>query len=181
MTMGRGKIGARMFTQPSLKKTKFSLIAVPETKESLAKGRGEAHRKYTRMINLREDWKGYLWQGRFCSHPLDEKYLYSAIRYVERSPVRAGLVEKAEDCPWSSARAHVLGKNDSLLSDNYMLSEIEDWASYLREENTQTEQKSLRLHARTGRPLGDETFLARLEAITGRILRKRKPGPKKRN
>lgn len=157
------------------------LIAVPKTKESLAKGVGEAHRRYTSMINLRENWKGYLWQGRFISYPLDEKYLYAAVRYVEQNPVRAGLVEKAEDYRWSSARAHVLGEYDSLLSNNYMLSEIKDWAAYLREENKEAEQKLLRLHARTGRPLGDEKFITQLEALTGRVLKRRKPGPKGRN
>lgn len=157
------------------------LIAVPKTKESLAKAVGEAHRRYTSMINLRENWKGYLWQGRFISYPLDEKYLYAAVRYVEQNPVRAGLVEKAEDYRWSSAKAHVMGEYDSLLSTNYLLSEIKDWAAYLREENTEAEKKLLRLHARTGRPLGDEKFIAQLEALTGRILKRRKPGPKERN
>jgi putative transposase len=157
------------------------LIAVPKTKVSLARGVGEVHRRYTSMINLRENWRGYLWQGRFISYPLDERYLYAAIRYVEQNPVRAGLVEKAEDYPWSSARAHVLGECDSLLSNNYMLSEIRDWAAYLREENIEAEQKLLRLHARTGRPLGDEKFIIQLEAITGTVLKRRKPGPKGRN
>ncbi len=38
------------------------LIAVPESSESLARGIGEAHRRYTRYINFRKGWKGYLWQ-----------------------------------------------------------------------------------------------------------------------
>ena len=52
---------------------------------------GEAHRRYTRRINFREKWRGYLWQGRFASFVMDEPYLLAAARYVELNPVRAGL------------------------------------------------------------------------------------------
>ena len=48
------------------------LIVVPETETSLARGLGEAHRHYTRRVHFREGWRGYLWQGRFASVPLDE-------------------------------------------------------------------------------------------------------------
>ena len=57
------------------------LIVVPQDVDSFGKGIGEAHKEYTRMINFREGWRGYLWEGRFKSHPLDEQYLYSAVRY----------------------------------------------------------------------------------------------------
>ena len=57
------------------------LIAVPKDEKGLAKGIGETHRKYTKYINTREKWRGYLWQGRFMSCPLDEKHLYAAVRY----------------------------------------------------------------------------------------------------
>ncbi len=157
------------------------LIAVPKNEDSLARGIGRAHRHYTRMINFREGWKGYLWQGRFISCPLDEQCLYAAVRYVERNPVRAGLVKRAEDYPWSSAKAHVLKEKDILLSDNFMLSEIEDWSSYLAEDDRDIDRNLFREHARTGRPLGDEKFIIKLEEITGRALKKGKPGPKKNN
>jgi len=155
------------------------LIAVPETEESLARGIGEAHRKYTRKINLHEGWKGYLWQGRFASYPLDQRYLYAAVRYVERNPVRAGLVRKAEEYPWSSAKAHVLGQRDLLLSKSFLSEEIKDWLSFLQVEDSGQDVEHFKRHARTGRPLCDETFLTKLEMMTGRTLRKKKPGPKK--
>lgn len=154
------------------------LIVVPEREDSLAKGIGKTHKHYTRMINFRESWRGYLWQGRFSSFPLDEKYLYAAVRYVERNPIRAGLVKRAEDYPYSSAKAHVFKKKDILLSNNFMLSEIKDWANYLVEENEKQDRDLFKKHARIGRPLGDEKFIEKLEKITGRNLRKEKPGPK---
>ncbi|MFH1416059.1 MAG: transposase [Elusimicrobiota bacterium] len=157
------------------------LIAVPKEETSLARGIGEAHRNYTSMINNREGWSGYLWQGRFLSYPLDEFYLYSAIRYIENNPVRAGLVEKAEDYLWSSAKSHVSKEKDILCCDNFVISEIKDWSLFLAERVTDKEINRFKEHTCIGRPFGEEKFLIKLEKKTGRILRKRKPGPKKNN
>ena len=155
------------------------LVALPEINNSLAKGIGEAQRKYSRIINLRYDWKGHLWQERFKSNSMGEDYLYSAVRYIERNPVRAGLVEKAEEYYWSSAKSHVFGKNDELLSDFYLTSEIPDWASYLREETSESERELFRSHAHSGHPLGNDEFIYNLERMYGISLRKKKPGPER--
>ena len=65
------------------------LIAVPRAEESFM-AIAETHRRYSKHINLKNEWKGHLWQDRFSSYPLDEQYLFAAVRYVERNPVRAG-------------------------------------------------------------------------------------------
>jgi len=76
--------------RPSYKKHRCShpeteepihLIAVPQSQDALARAIGEAHRRYTRRINFREKWRGYLWQGRFASFVMDEPYLLAAARY----------------------------------------------------------------------------------------------------
>ena len=79
------------------------LILVPSTADGLRRAVAEVHRRYTRMINFREGWRGCLWQGRFASFVMSEKHLMGAVRYVERNPVKAGLVTRAEDWRWSSA------------------------------------------------------------------------------
>ncbi len=160
---------------------RIHLIAVPEREDSLAKGIGDTHKYYTRMVNFRENWRGYLWQGRFSSFPLDEKYLYAAIRYVERNPVRADIVERAEDYEFSSARAHVYKKKDYLLSDNFVNEEIKDWKAFLAGDDIEQDVKLFKKHARVGRPLGQGGFAEKLEKMTGRILRPQKPGRKIRN
>lgn len=103
-------------------------VAVPKEKTSLAGGIGVAHKKNTRMIHFRKEWRGYLWQGRFFSVPLSEQYLYAAVRYVERNPIRAEPVQKAEDYRWSSAGAHVRKTKDPLLSDSFLIAGIDDRA-----------------------------------------------------
>jgi len=155
------------------------LIAVPETMDGLGRAIGEAHRRYTRHINFREDWRGYLWQGRFASFAMDEPHLLTAMRYVELNPVRAGLVETPGDWPWSSAHAHLTGEADPLTGDvEPMIDYIGDWERYLALDVEEAERQRLRLHSRTGRPLGDTQFVEALEQRLGRFLRKRKPGPK---
>ena len=68
------------------------LVAVPESADGLRLAIGEAHRRYSAMVNRRQKWTGHLWQGRFSSFPLDEKYLLAAVKYIEMNPVRAPLV-----------------------------------------------------------------------------------------
>jgi len=55
---------------------------------------------------------------------------------------------------------------------------IGDWDAFLQSAMPEDELKGIRRHTRTGRPLGDETFLARLEEIVGRVLKLQNRGPK---
>ena len=152
------------------------LIAVPGSEQGLRRAIGEAHRRYTRRINFREKWRGYLWQGRFASFIMDADYLLAAARYVELNPVRAGLVAKAEEWPWSSARAHLSGRDDRLVKAAPMLAMVGDWKAFLNSAIREEDLRDLREHGRTGRPLGSATFLERLEAIVGRVLKPQKGG-----
>ena len=154
------------------------LIAVPEQEESLAKAIGETHALYTRMVNFREGWRGYLWQGRFKSVILDDQYLFAAIRYVQLNPVRARIVNKAEAYEWSSARAHILNLKDEVLSHCYLQDDISDWRQYLDKGENEQDSALIRKHSESGRPIGSDKFLSELESLTGRLLIKQKPGPK---
>jgi putative transposase len=156
------------------------LIAVPSTEDGLRWAIGEAHRRYTRRINFREKWRGYLWQGRFASFVMDEPYLLAAARYIELNPLRAGLVAKAEEWQWSSARAHLAGRDDQLVKVAPLLAMIPDWCAFLNSAMPEEELRDIRQHARTGRPLGGETFLDRLEGMVGRLLKPQKRGRKRR-
>jgi len=138
---------------------------------------GEAHRKYTWRVNRRQKVRGYLFQGRFFSCPLDDRHTLAAVRYVERNPVRAGLVVRAEEYPWSSAAGHCGLCPDVLAADREILNEqVGDWQAFLRDEENRDEADQLRLHTRTGRPLGGMMFLNLLETLLNRSVRPRKAG-----
>jgi putative transposase len=156
------------------------LVVVPESESGLALAIGEAHRRYTVRVNQRENWRGYLWQGRFSSYPLDETYLQAAVRYVELNPVRAGLAERPWQYQWSSAAAHVRGKDDLLVRVKPMLERVGDWREYLGVSPDGIDVELIRRHTRNGRPLGSRDFVESLEATTGRQLTPLKRGPKPR-
>ncbi len=83
------------------------LIAVPTYETSLAFVMRDTSGLYAIYFS-NYVFSGHLWQARFYSCVLDEDHFWSAIRYVERNPVRARMVGRAEDYRWSSARAHCL-------------------------------------------------------------------------
>ena len=156
------------------------LVAVPESEGGFRRAIGEAHRRYTRHINFREQWRGHLWQGRFASFLMDEKYLLTATRYIELNPVRAGLVSIPEKYPWSSAKAHMKGRNDDLVKVQPLLRMVDDWRQFLSGDVSDEEYELLQRHERTGRPLGSTSFIERLENKLSRILTPQKGGrPKK--
>lgn len=154
------------------------LIAVPPMATALADAVGETHRRYSRMLNRRMGWRGYLWQGRFASAILDEAHCYAAVRYVELNPVRARLTAAAEDWPWSSAQGRLSGSGDALCAPEPLASLIPDWRGYLAAGTGPEMLDTLRRHTRTGRPLGDDSFLETLEARLGRTLRPKPVGRK---
>ena len=155
------------------------LIAVPKSADGLRRGIGEAHRRYTRRVNFREGWRGHLWQGRFASFVMDEPYLLAAARYIELNPVRAGLVVAPSDYRWSSARAHLKGKDDALVQVAPLLAMTGKWRQLLTSAVSEEQLRQFREHERTGRVLGDDAFQRQLEKKLGRVLRRQKPGPKR--
>jgi len=153
------------------------LVAVPRTADALADAIGEAHRRYTRHINSRKGWRGYLWQGRFGSFVMQRRHALAAVRYVERNPVRAGLVRRAWRWPWSSAAAHVEGRGDALIAPGGpLVAKVRDWRAFLCTADDEATLEALRLHGRTGRPLGDKAFVRRLERRLDRRLLPGLPG-----
>ncbi len=146
------------------------LIAAPATPEALALAVGATHQRYTRQINHRERWTGDLWQGRFASFPMDEDHLRQCARYVGLNPVRAGLVERAADWPWSSVRSHVSGRSDPLLTPGPLAERIGDMTGFFDIDLDEEALRKLRRASSTGRPLGAAAWVKALEASTGRSL-----------
>ncbi len=109
---------------------------------------------------------------------MDEPHLLACARYVELNPVRAGLARRPRDWAWSSARAHLAGRDDRLATVAPLLALAPDWAALLRQGLGDAERDAIRSGARTGRPLGAPGFTKRLERRLGRTLARQKPGPK---
>lgn len=157
-------------------------VMVPAAREGLCKAVADPRRRYARRINARNGWRGHLWQERFFSCPMDEAHLFHTVRYVERNPVAAGLCERPELWPWSSARAHLAGRDDDLVEVGPMLERVDDWTVFLLAGVDEEMRTIITRHTRTGRPLGTDRFVDELERTLGRRLRPRPAGrrPKKR-
>ena len=164
-------------------------ILVPAHEDGLRATLGEAHRRYTRMVNFREGWRGHLFQGRFASYPMDDAHLMAAVRYVENNPVAAKMVKRAEDWRWSSAKSHAQGRRAQLdpLTDLAALEgAVKNWRGMLRhgleaggvDAEGERVAETIEARLRTGRPLAAADWIERQEARVGRPLRPAKRGPK---
>jgi len=152
-------------------------IVVPQNRDTLERVMRPLHMRYAQYINSKNGWSGHLWQGRYFSSALDEKYLWGAIRYVERNPVRAGIVERSEDYLWSSAAAHCGIRDDGALSTDFPMSgDIKDWPEWLREPDKREDIDILIRNTQKGLPCGSDSFVAKLERTLDRHLRFRPLG-----
>jgi len=156
------------------------LVMVPDTKVGLQQVLKPLHMRYAQRINRAQGWKGHLWQGRFFSSPLDDDYMWAAIRYVENNPVRAGMVEEAEGYPWSSAKGHCRLGSDSVLTAKHewlqTMAAVTDWAGWLASGDDSGKVEVLRKHVDKGLPCGSEGFVEALGRRIGRILQHRPQG-----
>ncbi len=118
------------------------------------------------------------WRGVHQVEILDEPHLLTSARYVEPNPVRARLINTPSRYRWSSAAAHVRGQVEALVRVAPLLKLVPNWRVFLARLIREEDINRLRAYERTGRPLGDEAFLASLEQNLGRIPKRQKPGPK---
>ena len=150
------------------------LVLVPEEPQSLSVAMRRTHSQYATYLNARRGRVGHLWQNRFYSCPMDEAHLWVALRYVERNPVRANMVERPEEYAWSSASAHVgINLKGSRLLDWGFYEQAggaERWRSMLAEPEDLQAIRRLQQGTFSGRPVGSAEFVARLEKELGRSL-----------
>ena len=155
------------------------LILVPSEPDALRAMLSMVHRRYAGHVHARLKRTGHFWQGRFGCVAMDEAHLGAALRYVALNPVRARLVTRALDWPWSSLQAQ-LGQvaGDGLTATAPVRERYPDFAELIAAGEDEAASQSLRRSESIGRPLGAEAFIARLEAESGRTLRPGKRGPK---
>lgn len=154
------------------------LILVPSDEDGLRRALAPVHRRYAGYIHAQRKRTGHFWQGRFGAVAMDEEHLGAALRYVALNPVRAGLVARADDWPWSSVHAHLAAADDGITALAPVLERYPHVRALIDAGPDAVAFERLRQAESTGRPLGGDAFLARLEAAAHRRLRPRKRGPK---
>ncbi len=154
------------------------LLAVPVKAESLAVSIGRTNLLYTQHINKKYQRSGRLWQNRFFSTVVEtERYVMAVARYIETNPVKARLVARAEDYVWSSCRATITNRGDDLVHSYQWLGDAErkEYKRFLQQTDDGTE-RLIRRATSTGRPLGDDRFIKRIERAVSRTLMPGKAG-----
>ena len=159
-------------------------LVVPHELESLSRAFQQTHKRYADYINARHGWSGHLWQQRFYSSPVDEKFLWIAIRYIERNPVAACMVKHAADYRWSSAPSRCNGIADPVLTKNprwlELMHGMRNWYEWLSQSDDPLQVKKLREQTRRDLPTGSEHFLDSLEERYSVRVRLGKRGKRKK-
>ena len=154
-------------------------ILTPTTPKGIARLLQRVHTWWAVVFNREYKRTGHLFQNRYHSSPLDEKHSWEALRYVEMNPQKAGLVTRAADCKFSSARQHLTGKLDSRIRLVPMLTRrhfsIEEWRSFLGQWDEQ-KVRLIRRASAGSRPCGEEDWIANLERDHKRRLTWLPPG-----
>src|SRR5262249_30325668 len=81
----------------ALMKNHYHLIAVPDREDSISNALQTAHTAYAKYFNAKYGFVGHVWHSRPRMCAMDETHMWNAVRYVERNPVRAGIVSQAEE------------------------------------------------------------------------------------
>jgi putative transposase len=157
------------------------MIVCGKESTSMARCLGLTHMRYARRVNERNGWTGHLWANRFYSTPVDDEHLWAAVRYVELNPVRAGIVTRPTEYPWSSARGNALRVADALLDpDRPFPGSIDDWEPWLMAGVDDKTCDALRRCTLSGRPCGSAAFARDVEVAANRALATRKRGRRPR-
>jgi len=114
---------------------------------------------------------GHVWQGRFKSPVIqNDEHLLTVLRYIEANPLRARVVTRAEDYPWSSYRVHGLGEAsplvDSLINyeelSPYPVVRQRKWAELVHRPLDEQRLAAIRRSTETGLPYADKAWVQRL-------------------
>ncbi len=154
------------------------LVLMPKDADGLRRALAPVHRRYAGHIHARRKRSGHFWQGRFGCVAMDEDHLAASLRYVALNPVRARLVERAQDWPWSSVSAHLTGRADGVTSLTPARDRFPRFRDLIATGPEPEAFERLRRAESVGRPLGDTRFMAKLERLTRRVLKPAKRGPK---
>ncbi len=148
------------------------LVAEPANETALGKALRDAHTVYAMYFNARTALSGRAGQRRFYSCLFDEHHLWAAVRYVKRNPVKAGLVELAEQYRWLSAAVHCGRSANDLLSVDFPPPVvIENWSAWLAQPDEESVIAYICQQTQTRGPCGSETFLGQREGLLCRNVR----------
>jgi len=154
----------------------FHLVLQAEATGAVSTAMHWTQTSYVSRFRTRYRSTGHILQGRFKPFPIQEdSHLVTVMRYVERNPVRANLVDRSVDWPWSSARWR--SRCDNWLNESPV--RLGDaWQTYVDTPQTSTEVAALRRSVSRGTPFGSpgwQNAAAELLGLTSTLRSRGRP------
>lgn len=163
----------------------FHLLATPQTADGLPQMMQAVGRRYVRYFNDSQKRTGTLWEGRYKSTLIQtDRYLLACMVYIDLNPVRAALVVRPQDYPWSS-HGHYIGQRvDKLITPHALVWALgntpfareADYAELVQNGINPVQQAALTDATLQGWALGDPDFVEKLQKNTQRRVSKRLAG-----
>jgi len=151
----------------SLMPNHFHLVLWPPAADDLAAWMHWLLTTHGRRYKLSHRLTGHVWQGRFRAFPIQENdHLLTVLRYVERNPLRANLVTRAEDWPWSSLPERLVPPLVPFLHPCPVALPA-DWSRHVNEPQTEAELERIRRSVQRGCPYGAEGWVKSTAAALG--------------
>ncbi|HEV2969355.1 MAG TPA: transposase [Pirellulales bacterium] len=145
----------------------FHLVLWPRGDGDLSRWMQWLLTSHVRRYHRHYQGSGHVWQGRFKAFPIEQDdHLLTVLRYVERNPLRANLVRRAEAWAWSSLSWRASGKRPELLSD-WPVPCPRNWLATVNAAENETELAALRRSLVRGAPFGGERWSERIAARLG--------------
>jgi putative transposase len=136
----------------------FHLVAWPREDGDLSRWMQWLLTSHVRRYHRHYQGSGHIWQGRFKAFPIEQdEHLLTVLRYVERNPVRPGMVRKAERWPWSSL-GHPPKRVTVPVLDPGPVPRGADWLAWVHQPQTEAELTALRQSVVRGAPFGSESW-----------------------
>jgi len=145
----------------------FHLVVWPREDGELARWMQWLMTSHVRRHHKRHGTGGHVWQGRFKCFPVQsDAHLWTVLRYAERNPLRANLVKRAEEWPWSSLGWHPFEGQKGFLHPA-PIERPPDWTAEVNAPLTQAELDAVRHSVRRGTPFGSEAWVEQVARQLG--------------
>jgi putative transposase len=138
----------------------FHLLLWPHADGDLSRWMQWLLTAHVRRYHRHYGGSGHVWQGRLGAFPVQEdEHYWKVLRYIERNPLRAGLVARSEDWEWSSINPSPRSGPAGLLSAG-PLPKRARWTNYVNGIETEAELAALRKSVQRGSPFGTPDWQA---------------------
>ena len=145
----------------------FHLVLWPRADGDLSRWMQWLMTVHVRRYHRRNHSSGQVWQGRFKAFPIQKDYhLLTVLRYVERNPLRAGLVATASDWPWSSL-AGLPQSTDAAPERRCAVALPTDWVACVDGGEESEALNALRASVNRGPPFGGARWVRQTAARLG--------------